>query len=206
MKEYIECLNLPTTAITIIAGFFLAMNIIGEIMELMGVLVPEFMKIRKYFTRKKQERKTLAEVKNTLEEVQKTLSEVNIHYSTDNITKRDGWMDSVNKQLSDTQTWREELDKKLDKNNAITLAILIENKRSEIINFAAYVIDGKCPVTHEQFNRIFKLYTEYEAILEENKMTNGEANVAMRIIKESYEAHMREHTFVEDTRWREHSM
>lgn len=211
--DYIECLNLPEKAVIAFAALFLFLQIVGEIMEVKGKVVPEFLKIRKYFARKKQERETIAEVKatqaevkKTLEEVQKTLSEINVHYNTDNIKKRDGWMSSVNQQLSDTQEWREELDKKMDKNNAITLAILVENKRSEIINFASCVIDDKFPATHEQFNRIFKLYAEYEAILHENYLTNGETTVAMRIIKETYEKRMRTHGFIEDTRWRDHTM
>lgn len=31
-------------------------------------------------------------------------------------------------------------------------------------------------------------------------MTNGEVDIAIRIIKESYEKHMRHHSFVEDIR------
>lgn len=227
MEYYIKCLNLPTKAVIFLAALFLCLQIVGEILEVKGKAVPEFVKIRKYFARKKQEKKTLAdvqaaldadketlgevkktleEVKKTQEEVQKTLSEINIHYSTDNIAKRDGWMSSVNQQLSDTKEWREELDKKLDKNNAITLDILIENKRSEIISFASYVSNEKNPVTHDQFNRIYKLDAEYEAILKENKKTNGETTASMRIINEAYETHMRNHSFVEDTRWRDHTM
>lgn len=206
--EFLKYLNLPTKAVIAFAVLFLSLQVVGEILEVKGKVVPEFVKIRKFFARKRKERKTLeemqatqAEVKTTLEEVKKTLSEINIHYSTDNIAKRDGWMASVNQQLSDTQEWRATLDKKMDKNNAITLAILVENKRSEIINFASCVIDDKFPATHEQFNRIFKLYAEYEAILHENDMTNGETTVAMRIIKETYEKRMRTHGFIEDTRW-----
>ena len=53
-------------------------------------------------------------------------------------------------------------------------------------------------VTKEQFNRIFRLYKEYEDIIAQNKLTNGEVDIAYRIITESYEEHMRDHTFVED--------
>ena len=93
-----------------------------------------------------------------------------------------------------------ELGEKLDKNNKDTLSILIENRRSSIIGFASVVIDDNRPVTREQFNRIFKLYQEYEDIIAKNEMTNGEVDIAIRIIKESYENHMRNHTFVEDVR------
>jgi len=81
-----------------------------------------------------------------------------------------------------------------------TLSLLIESKRNAIINFASYVIDEKNPVTREQFNRIFKIYEEYEEIIEANGLTNGEVDVAIRIIRESYEHHMRHHTFIEEIR------
>jgi hypothetical protein len=70
-------------AIVILA--FVIMQIIGELLEFKGKVVPEFVKIRKYFTRKKNER---SEMKNTLEQVRTLLSGVNEHYSADNITKR----------------------------------------------------------------------------------------------------------------------
>lgn len=200
MKEYIEYLNLPTKVGIFIVGLYLALQVIGELLEVKGKMVPEFMKIRKYFARKKAERETLAEVRTTLDAVKKQLTEIDAHYSKDNIAMRDGWMNGVNQALADINGWRAEFDKKLDQNSATTLDILIENLRSSVISFASYVIDETNPVTREQFNRIFKIYAKYEAILEEYEMTNGEANVAMRIIRESYETHTRNHSFVEDVR------
>ena len=93
-----------------------------------------------------------------------------------------------------------ELNEKLDKNNAVTLSILIENKRNSIIDFASKVIDESYPVTKEQYNRIFKIYEEYEDIIKENELTNGEVDIAIRIIRESYEKHLKNHTFIEDVR------
>ena len=88
----------------------------------------------------------------------------------------------------------------MDRNNEDTLALLIDNKRNTIINFASKVIDENTPVTREQFNRIFKIHKEYEEIIESNKLTNGEVDIAFRIITEAYEAHMRNHSFIEDIR------
>lgn len=200
MKEYIEYLNLPSKVGILIVGLYLALQIVGELMEVKGKVVPEFMKVRKYFARKKIERETLAEVRTTLDAVKKQLSEIDAHYSKDNIAMRDGWMNGVNQALADINNWRKDFDEKLDKNSETTLDILIENLRSAVISFASYVIEEKNPVTREQFNRIFKIYAKYEAILDEYDMTNGEANVAMRIIRESYETHTRNHSFVEDIR------
>lgn len=135
-----------------------------------------------------------------LEDVKKSLAEFDAHYSKDNIQRRNEWIEAVNYQLEQNKNSIEEFNKKLDKNNADTLALLIDSKRNTIINFASVVVDGKSPVTREQYNRIFKLYKEYETIIEENGLTNGEVDIAYRIVTESYEEHMRSHSFVENIR------
>ena len=58
--------------------------------------------------------------------------------------------------------------------------------------------DENIPVTREQFNRILKMYNDYERIIEENGMTNGEVDIAHSIIVKAYKKHMENHTFVED--------
>ena len=200
MKDYIEYLNLPSTALFVLAVIFLFLNLVGEILEVKGKIVPEFMKIRKWFARRKKEREAIAEMMVLLPEYKKSLDEFNAHYSKDNITMRDNWMHGVDDHVCESARWKQEFCEKLDRNTEITIEIRIENMRSEIIGFAQYCIDEEKPVTHEQFNRIFRLYAKYEAILKDCHMTNGEADTAMRIIRESYEKHMRSHSFVEDVR------
>ena len=200
MLNYIEYLNLPLWIAVGLVGLFLIMQIVGEILEFKGKVVPEFVKIRKRFARKRQERETLKVMPETLNEVKALLSEVNQHYNADNITKRDGWIQWVNSKASIYDTTLAELDKKMDKNNSITLSLLIDNKRNAIINFASKVTDEKFLVTREQFKRIFKIYEEYESIIKENGLTNGEVDIAIRIIQESYETHTKNHSFIEDVR------
>lgn len=226
MLNYIDYLNIPTKIALILVGIFFALQIIGELLEFKGKAVPEILKIRKFFERKKKERIALSKITDLLDEydtndlldeyrqVRKTIGNVNRlltdidkHYSKDNITMRDCWMNKVNEYMLENEERREkqeslilELGNKLDKNNSVTLSILIENKRSSIIDFASKVIDEGYPVTREQFNRIFKTYKEYEDIIEENHLTNGEVDIAIHIIQESYEQHMKKHTFVEDVR------
>ena len=156
MIEYIEYLNLPTKITIIIIALFLGIQIIGELLEVSGKAVPEFIKIRKYFSRKKQEHEIIIQVPTMLAEVKKTLNDFNSHYSTDNIKLRDAWIEGVNKSLSENDKLIKELDKKLDKNNSDTLSLLIDSKRNTIISFASMVVDKNCSVTREQFNRIFK--------------------------------------------------
>lgn len=210
MLNYLEYLNIPATVAFCIAVVFFGLQLIGEFLEKMGKIVPEFMKIRKYFARKKREKEVLAQlpeifaeirdVPATLKQVKALLSDVDKHYSKDNIAKRDGWINTVNTKLESNDQVIQELVRKLDQNNEDTLELKIESKRSTIIDFASYVIDDSRPVTREQFNRIFKTYNEYEDTIEKNGLTNGEVDIAYRIITEAYETHMRNCTFIEDIR------
>lgn len=200
MIEYIEYLNVPTKVALFIVTLFLVTQVIGELMELQGKVVPEFVKVRKYFSRKKQEKEILRQVPETLKEVQQSLNEFKAHYNTDNIRMRDDWIKSVNDSLKEYDKCIKELDRKLDKNNADTLSLLIENKRNTVIAFASKVVDENSSVTREEFNRVFKLYKEYEDIIKENGLTNGEIDIAYHIIMDAYETHMKNHSFVEDVR------
>ena len=185
MLDYLEYLNVPTKVALAMVIVFFCVQLIGGFLDMKGKVVPEYLNIKAYFSRKKREREVLHQMPSALENVKQTLDNFNQHYSSDNIGKRDEWIEK-------------ELNKKLDRNNEDTLTLLIESKRSTIISFASKVIDRDSKVTKEQFNRIFRLYKEYEDIIAQNKLTNGEVDIAYRIITESYEEHMRDHTFVED--------
>ena len=160
-------MNVPTKVALSIVALFLITQVVGELMEVQGKVVPEFVKIRKYFSRKKQEREILRQVPETLREVQQSLNEFKSHYDTDNIRMRDNWIKSVNESLKENDKWIKEFDKKLDKNNADTLSLLIENKRNTVIAFASKVVDENSSVTREEFTRVFKLYKEYKDIIKD---------------------------------------
>lgn len=200
MIPYIEYLKLPAIWGAVIIAFLLIANLIGELMELKGKVAPEVLKMRKYFARKKRERETLAELPSTLAEVKQSLNEMNNHYNADNISKRDHWMRSVDSKQEQDHKWIESLSEILTQIQATVLSIRIENMRSEIISFSSVVIDPEAPATRDQFDRIFRLHADYEALLKEHKKTNGETTIAMHIITEAYEERMRRHTFIEDVR------
>lgn len=200
MLDYIEYLDIPVKVAIVLISAFLIMQLVGEILEFKGKVVPEFVKVRKVFARRKKEHVLMQKMEKTLDQVQTTMDELNKHYSTDNIKMRDEWIKTVNSKLDRYDASMAELDRKLDKNNSDTLSILIDSKRNSIISFASLVIDESKPVTKEQFNRIFKLYEEYESIIKANGMTNGEVDIAIRIIREAYESHLRNQSFIEDIR------
>lgn len=197
MINFVEYLQLPAQIAVVVIGVFFVMNIIGEILEFKGKVVPEFMKIRKYFSRKRHEKKETAQ---TLKEVKQLLGDVNAHYSADNITKRDSWMQWVNNRADVYDTSIVEIKNQLNSVTEVLEELFVQNSRDRIIDFATKVTDGKNLVSREEFNRIFKVHDKYEAFLEDRKMTNGEVDVAILVIQESYAQHMKEHTFLEDVR------
>lgn len=200
MLNYIEYLNVPSQiAIALIAVLFV-LQLIGEFLNFKGKAVPEIMNIRKYFARKKSERKVIRELPDTIQDLKNIVNNINEHYSSDNISMRDKWIDSVNKKLNMEDKLVRDLDKKIDEANKDIVSILVDNKRDTIIDFASRVSNSNVLVTKEQFNRIFKLYKEYEDLISKNGLTNGEVDIAYRIIVESYEEHLSNHTFIEDTR------
>lgn len=200
MLNYIEYLNVPSQiAIALIAVLFV-LQLIGEFLNFKGKAVPEIMSIRKYFARKKYERKVIRELPDTIQDLKNIVNNIDKHYSADNISMRDKWIDSVNKQLNMEDKLVRDLNKKLDEANKDIVSILVDNKRNTIIDFASRVSNSSVLVTKEQFNRVFKIYKEYEDIISNNGLTNGEVDIAYRIIVESYEEHLSNHTFIEDTR------
>lgn len=205
MLSSIEFLNqyfsIPTVALAAFAVFWLISNVIGWFLDLKGKVVPEFFNMKKYFARKKQERETLAKMPEMMKDMQSLLNDVNKHYSDDNITKRNKWIDGVNSRLDDNESIINEINRKLDRNNEDIIDLLVDNKRDAIISFAEKVADNSFPATREQFTRIFKIHEEYERIISQRNLTNGEINVAYKIINESYQVRLKNHTFIEDIRW-----
>ena len=208
MVTYMEILGIPLSAIIVIVAVLFVINLVGEFLEFKGRAVPEFIKFRKYFARKKQERETLAKMPEMMDIVTELLDDVNQHYSSDNIKMRDGWMSGVNSKLDDYEGVIHGINTKIDKNSADVTSLredvidlLLDNKRETIIAFAEKVCNDDFPSTREQFTRIFKIYEEYERIIKERGLTNGEIDVAYKIINESYQVRLKNHTFIEDVRW-----
>lgn len=205
MEALIEAMSewgTPTNIISILIGIFAIMQIIGEIVEWCGKVVPEYMKIRKYFNRKQKEKQKTIE---TLKQVEILLKDVNKHYNADNIRIRDTWMASVNTDME----WMHEQAKiydssiqkiveALDANTKMTEDMFVENSRDRIIDFAEKVIHPDYIVSHEQFNRIFRVHDDYEKWLKEHNRTNGEVDINYQIIQEAYAYRVKNHCFAED--------
>ena len=200
MISYLEYLNAPTKVGFAIIASFIIMQVIGEFLEFKGKVVPEFLKIRKFFLRRKAEKE---EMRSMLKRVEKQLDDVSSHYSADNITRRDNWMKQVN-QYGDSiiaiNKALTEVTEELKDNTRLTEEMFVQSSRDRIIDFATRLVAGTVVVSREEFNRIFKVYDKYESYITERGLTNGEVDGSIRLIRESYEEHTKNHTFIEDMR------
>ena len=143
----------------------------------------------------------MKKIPETLGKVETLLNNVDQHYSTDNITKRDKWMEWVNNQATVYDTSIAELKESLEENNKITLSILIDSKRNYLLDFTSKAVDLSYPLSREQYQRFYNVHEEYEEILEKNHMTNGQVNVAYDVVTRSFEERLKKHAFIEDNEY-----
>lgn len=198
IMDAIEYLGIPGTIATMIIMLFLISQIIGEIIELTGKVVPEIFKIRKYFKRKKEEN---AEQIQTLKDVQKLLK----YYNDDSIARRNAWMQGVDdravscrSEMSDMKDALLQVTQALGTNTKMTEDMFIESSRDRIISFAEKAADYNILLSREQFRRIDRVYQDYERFLEARGRQNGEVDIAYEAIQDGYRYRLQHHTFLED--------
>lgn len=208
MTSYIEFLQehlgLPGMIATGIIVVFFFLQIIGELLEFKGNVVPEVLKVRKFFQRRKAER---IETQKTIQDVKKLLNEIGKHYSEDNITKRDAWMNHINDRIEtydhsigDIKENMNGVAEALKANTRMTEEMFVQNCRDRILDFAEKVSNENFIASREEFSRIFKVHKEYEEFLEAHGMTNGEIEIAYRMINDAYALRLKTASFTEDIR------
>lgn len=205
MKDLIEgmgYLGVPVAIAVVFVGLFLIMQIIGEILEFKGKIVPEFLKIRKYFKRKKEEKE---KQKRLLEKLAEKLESFEGHYSPDNIARRNEWMRGVDDravtcgmQMADITNTLMQVTQALQTNTKMTEDMFVESSRDRIISFAEKAADYDILLSREQFRRIDRVYQEYERFLEERGRQNGEVDIAYEAIQDGYRHRLQHHAFLED--------
>lgn len=204
MHNYLEYIGeffdkLPLEVIAAAMIIFGIMQGIGEVLEFKGKIAPEILTIRKVIKRRKEEKKAYREVPKLLAETKSLLEDVKSHYSADNITKRDEWMNWVNNQAGVYDKSIAELKETMNENNKITLDLLIDSKRNYLLDFTSRAIDMNCPMSKEQYQRFYVVHEEYEDILKEHGMTNGQVDVAYEVANKSFAERLKNHAFIEDT-------
>ena len=63
-------------------------------------------------------------------------------------------------------------------------------KRKSILDFCSSLSNNQ-KQNNEAFNDIFRTYADYEQILKDNKLENGQAEESMKFIREKYQERLR---------------
>ena len=182
----IEFLGIPATIAIALVGLFLIIQIIGELCELKGKIVPEFFKIRKYFKRKRQEKE---ETKQMIQECKQALLEFNSHYNKDNITKRNTWMHEVDDSVKSNDQLIQTLDIKIDKilETNENLTTQLEQVKSNVLENEAdrlrselFDCGNRCRrhirLHPEEMDHIRDVYRKYSEVLHQNGPGQREFN------------------------------
>lgn len=211
MEQILATLGVPGT---IAAGILLAyalLNLLGELIELKGKIVPEWMKIRKFFKRRKDQEaervQALKDVKTLLTKTETLLNDVNSHYSEDNIGQRNDWITQVNNTMDWVHSKADSYDASIKElkedfkvNREIAEQLYVQNCRTTILDFASKVGRTDYIATKDEFKRVFNVYRDYEAFLEAHNMENGEVDDAMEIIHEEHKDYLKHNRFLEARR------
>ena len=186
LLKAIEFLGIPATVSIALVVLFLIMQIIGEVIELIGKTAPEILKIRKYFTRKRQEKEQTAQM---LQECKTLLSEFNSHYDNDNITKRNNWMNNVNNSVHNNDQLIQALDTKMDK-----LLVSNEDLKTQLDQVKSNVLENEADrlrselfdcgnrcrrnirLHPEEMEHIRSIYHKYSHVLHQNGPGETEFN------------------------------
>ena len=134
--------------------------------------VKETIEILSYFKKKFRIKTGYDEDKETLEERISTL-EKHDKWQYNEITKISQGIDDIKDALL--------------KDN-------IEKKRKSILDFCSSLSNNQ-KQNNEAFNDIFRTYAEYEQILKDNKLENGQAEESMKFIREKYHEKLRNGEF-----------
>ena len=188
----IEFLGIPATIAIALVGLFLILQIIGELCELKGKIVPEFLKVRKYFKRKKQEKE---ETKRMIQDCKQALLEFNSHYNPEKIAQRNSWMNGVNNSVRSNDELIQKLDGKMDKllETNENLTTQLEQVKSNVIENEAdrlrselFDCGNRCRrrirLHPEEMEHIRVVYKKYSEVLHQN----GQGAAEFKFINDYY--------------------
>lgn len=99
----------------------------------------------------------------------------------------------IMEQLSSLTNMIKSLQKKMDENE---LRKRIDGLRSTIISFATSLSNPQFRPSEDHYNSIFRKIEEYETILEEYGLENGQCSISMRIIEKHYSEAMERGDFL----------
>lgn len=100
------------------------------------------------------------------------------------LEKHDNWQ---YKEITKMSKGIENIESELLDNN-------LERKRKYILDFCSSLSNGQ-KQNKEAFNNVFKTYKNYEKLLSDHNMENGQAEESMKFISEKYQEYLRNNKF-----------
>lgn len=100
------------------------------------------------------------------------------------LEKHDNWQ---YKEITKMSKGIENIESELFDNN-------LERKRKYILDFCSSISNGQ-KQNKEAFNNVFKTYKNYEKLLSDHNMENGQAEESMKFISEKYQEYLRNDNF-----------
>lgn len=194
MVELFERLGVPGAVISVIAFVLLVAGAIKEFANSFSTFKKVFNWIKGIKKRIKEKKEAREKLQQSLLEAQKIIKDFSIHYSEDNISQRNNWISWVNNQAEDYNKTLASIDntlsslkKKLDKTTILAEETSLNQKRLSVLEFAARVNNPRYDYSKEYFLKMKKIIEEYEKYIEENNISNGEIDQAIKVIEEAYE-------------------
>lgn len=132
-------------------------------------------KTKKLFEKQEEYHQQSIRIRDGLEKNQQKLDK--------NQQKLEMHQEEMKQDLSEIRTSLSCIQKMLLKNT-------IETKRKNILDFCA-TLSNKQKQNKEAFNEIFRTYEDYEKILKDNDMENGQTEESMKFISEIYQQMLR---------------
>ena len=100
------------------------------------------------------------------------------------LEKHDNWQ---YKEITKMSKGIENIESELLDNN-------LERKRKYILDFCSSLSNGQ-KQNREAFNNVFKTYKNYEKLLSDHNMENGQAEESIKFISEKYQEYLRNGNF-----------
>lgn len=158
----IDFVSVVTAVFIILMGLKAIISLLEWIFEKLGLET-------KWMRQKREEHELLIQTSQNLAVLQKQRQE-----DVENSDRRDEEISSDIKKLT-----RMFIDKEID------------DMRWEINHFATKVSEGR-PCNKDSYKHCIHIYEKYEKILEENGLENGEVEISMELINDSYKQKLKE--------------
>ncbi len=167
MESILELFNQDISSI--ILGIYIIMSGIIAMVEIMGKFSEIVGKPVTWVSNKNKDHELLIQTVNKLTALQ----------------------EKQEKDVQESDRHDEEMRNDIKKLTDMFIDKEINDMRWEINNFATKVSEGK-PCNKDSYKHCIHTWEKYEKLLEENGLENGEVEISMNVIRESYQQKLKE--------------